>query len=364
MLGRLAKKSFRDCRQLTSFFHDRIYMVAALINRELKKRPGISLKRALRAYRNGFVSESIVLFGLDEGNSDNYLTNWQAEKTRFINSDLGLIHDNKVLFQYILCPTFDEYLPDFYGYIADGELHPTPFSSDYHSLVECVNRNETVVVKPANGSGGGGVTIIKQTVDGYQINGKRCKKSDVNQFQRELDDYLISEFVNQETYAEEIYPGSMNTIRIITMIDPDTHEPFIAGAVHRIGTNKSAPTDNWSRDGLSVEIDMKSGKLGSAVSYPKGDTLNRQSKHPDTGAKIEGVKVPGVDNIRQSVLEMAEYIAPLTPYVGWDIIVTGTQGEFAVVEGNNFPHIDVMQPHVQLLAEERNRRFYEHYDII
>jgi hypothetical protein len=60
---------------------------------------------------------------------------------------------------------------------------------------------------------------------------------------------------------------------------------------------------------------------------------------------------------------MAGYVAPLTPYIGWDVVVTDTHGSFRVVEGNSSPDV-INQTHEPLLADERVVRFYEHHGVI
>ena len=78
---------------------------------------------------------------------------------------------------------------------------------------------------------------------------------------------------------------------------------------------------------------------------------------------IEGVHIPQWDRICDNILEIAEYVAPLTPYVGWDVLVTDHDGSIAVVEGNSYPDVP-LQTHEPLLADDRVRRFYESYDVV
>ena len=82
--------------------------------------------------------------------------------------------------------------------------------------------------------------------------------------------YLITEFVVQAPYAASIYPHTTNMVRILTLWDLAVGRPFLAAAVHRFGTARSAPVDNWHGGwgGLSARIDLDSGVLGPGRRSP------------------------------------------------------------------------------------------------
>ncbi|WP_436935602.1 hypothetical protein [Halovenus marina] len=60
---------------------------------------------------------------------------------------------------------------------------------------------------------------------------------------------------------------------------------------------------------------------------------------------------------------MAEYVALLTPYIGWDVVVADTDGSFQVVEANSSPDV-INQTHEPLLTDDRVVRFYEYHDVL
>lgn len=373
----------------------RLWASMFFVNRELKHHPGLSLRTRLWALRRGFFSESVPLFELDGGDLDRYLSNWERIETRKINGKAGYVHRNKALFYYVMGPEWAAHLPDCYGVVRDGRVVRTPYSepigsdadveapssgtvgsdADHDavgsdadpdavgSVASCVDAAGTVVVRPQGGSGGEDVHIVSAESDGYAIDGASASRADVERLATEHDAHILTAFVEQGPFPRSLYPDSPNTIRIVTMIDPETREPYVAAAVQRIGTSASSPVDNWSKGGIAANVDLETGELSAAVSYPDGDRRGEHDVHPETGAKIRGRTVPSWAATVEEVLAMADYLGSLTPYVGWDVLQTDDDGSFVVIEGNNWPDIDVIQPHVPLVGDERNRRFFEHHGV-
>jgi len=157
-------------------------------------------------------------------------------------------------------------------------------------------------------------------------------------------------------------PETTNTVRVWTLVDPDTNEPSVACAVHRFGTPETNPTDNWSRGGLLCACDLETGTLGPGVKDLEftGGELRWHSHHPNTGCPLEGVRVPLWEEVREA-LAGAIRALPLLVYVGWDVVVTD-EG-FTILEGNNNPDIEV-QVFGGLLKSPRVRRFYEYHKVV
>lgn len=120
--------------------------------------------------------------------------------------------------------------------------------------------------------------------------------------------------------------------------------------------------DNWVRGGLSAKVDLNVGTLGHAAgSATKGKRVWHES-HPDTGARIAGVQVPGWEEIRRVVTEGARALS-FVPYIAWDVIASDT-GPPTVIEGNHFTSVDVFQVHEPLLDNSTLRAFYEEHGVL
>ncbi|WP_435076770.1 sugar-transfer associated ATP-grasp domain-containing protein [Halococcus sp. AFM35] len=325
------------------------------------------LRRRLWLWRHGFLSQADVLYGEDGITKDNYhryLSSYQRDLTQRINGRWGEALENKLLFHHLL-DGFPERRSTVHAHLMDGRYTPVDSEGTATSgadaadrVVALLDEHHRLVLKPTYGTIGKRILMCEATEEGYRVNGEHHSEEEFAALIPDLDDYLVSEFVEQAPYASALYPDSPNTLRVLTMVDPDTGEPFVAAAAHRIGTERSAPLDNWSRGGLSADVNA-SGDLGSAVQYPYDGHRERHTDHPDTGAPIAGVAIPGWPAIREGILDIAAGCSQI-PYVGWDLVVT-SEGEFTVIEGNNCSGVRVFQVHEPLLDDPRVRRFYEHY---
>jgi hypothetical protein len=337
---------------ITSSIQTHLAGVSKFINRELKRRPTLPLTTRLRAYRAGYLSESVPLFDLETKTDDGLISNYDwLTKTVQINGANAVIHDNKLHWYYGLYPAYPDRLPALYGYLNDGFCRLPFAETQYDTLYKAVSSENAVIAKPIDGTGGKGVTILQAT------------DLDRPDIAIEFDGYLIQEVVQQASYAQSINPNATNTLRLITMVDPVTDEVFIGAAVHRFGVGESI-VDNWSSGGIAAGIDPKTGQLSTAIGYPEDAVTSTYDIHPETDAQIAGRYIPSWEQVRDSVLEMAEYLAPLTPYIGWDVVVTSDSGDVIVLESNSNPDIDVIQPHVPLLGDKQRRRFYEHHGVL
>lgn len=351
------KTVYHTLRQLQSL---------AEVERESFEYTSLSLSERAWYWRRGFLSRSAVLYDFDTYEHEDFLTDYQRYvKTRGINGRFGYALDNKLL-TYGVLSGFSDSLPELHGTISDGvfrsisltgERGPTRPAIEW---AEDLDVGETVVVKWVLGGGGHNVLVLTRTSEEYRLNGESVSRADLRDRFSALEDYIVTDFSEQAEYAEEIYPEATNTVRAITMWDPKKDEPFIARAVHRIGTSSTKPMDNWTQGGLGALIN-EGGRLGKGVVYPFDGELDWMDTHPDSGAQIVGVEVPGWEEVREKLLEIADSV-PYLPYVGWDLVITG-EGEFEIIEANNYPGMKSIQVHGPLCTDERIERFYREYGV-
>jgi hypothetical protein len=339
------------------------------------------LRRRLWLWRHGFLSQADVLYDLDEDSHRRYFSDFQRERAYWINDEQRSALNNKLFFHWMMEP-FDDQRVATYGLLKRGRFH------DLQSLrpaadgggITCsdtarqntVNAAEWVterlreegelMLKPWRGSDGMDVMRCSYDDGSYAVDGEERSASAFESMVDGLDGYLVSEVIEQAAYAAEMFPGSANTIRALTMYDDEADEPFLPVAAHRIGTERSAPLDNFSSGGLAAEVDRETGRLTAASQFPYSGSLDWHDTHPDTGARIEGRTIPGWGTIRDQLLDMAATFSH-TPYIGWDVVVTD-DGEFTVIEGNSCSGVRVFQVHQPLLDNDRVRRFYERHGVV
>jgi hypothetical protein len=353
----------------------RLSVVGLLAEREIVTGPSVPLgwRQRLSLYRHGYTSRSGALFGLVDGEYEDYLSDYRLELLDELGGAWGEAVTNK-LAMHLLFGSFVERLPDLYGVLVDGELRRNvPFLSSPPAGLDdaagAVAQVETylethgaVVLKPIYGHGGKGVSVCRAAPgrEGYYIDGELRPPETFAALVTGSNEYLVTEFVEQADYAEALFPGAANTLRVLTLRDPETDDPFVSGAVHRIGTAETAPVDNWSRGGLSAAV-RPDGTLSRAARWSERAGETRwHGTHPDTGSRIEGVRVPNWATIRERVLELATAF-PHLPRLGWDVVVVDEDGGFVVLEINRHAGIETLQVHRPLLRDPRVRRFYEHH---
>lgn len=136
---------------------------------------------------------------------------------------------------------------------------------------------------------------------------------------------LVEELVTQHSEMSRLYPGSVNTLRIVTYRDPDDVVHVLA-RVLKIGNGGFI--DNYSGGGMYTMVDEAGVALHAAYDGD-GRVFHR---HPITGVQIEGFQVP----LFPELIAFAERLArqvPEMPYIGWDVAITPERP--VVIEGNH-----------------------------
>jgi len=357
--------------------HDRMQVMRRGLSRFLRTHPTHPLRgvatfiRHERAYarnggisdwaetlRSGFLTRSRQMYDFARHGSDLYLSDYaRLTRTAHVNGSWAEYLDDKLCFHVL----FDEHLrlPRLFGVFADGRF--AALHGGVGDIFDLLSLQGRLVIKARRGSFGRKVYMVRQEAGGgIAVNGIRLRPDErLHDRIAEGSDYVVTEFVEQARYASRIYPATPNTVRLLTLLDPEGSGPFIAAAVHRFGGHGSGPIDNFSCGGLSAEVDIFTGKLGPAARFSR-EGVEWHSRHPDTDESVEDVQIPGWQNLRDTLL--AEVARLKIPYVGWDVIVT--DNGFRVIEGNSHSGMHVFQVHRPLLVDPRTRAFFTHFGVI
>jgi hypothetical protein len=332
-----------------------------IIKKDLQNQFPLSFKLKIKMWKQGFLAEKFVLYNLSQNDWREFLSDYHAKQAKWINDPYTSVLDNKLLFHGIVGESIR--VPKSYALIKAGRIHPINKEktiSNFDQFIE-FNKKKPIVLKPVYGGGGKGVMLIDHQNGSIRCNKIPFDEKDLKKSLGSMDDVLITEFIEQGHFPKTLYPDSANTMRIVTLRDVDTDKPFIARAVQRIGSQKTAPLDNFTKGGMSSMIASESGTLSPAATHPKSSTLEWHDSHPDTGVSIAGQQIPGWDQIRRAILEAAEAL-PFLKCIGWDLLLTES-GPVAL-EGNSHPDPDVLQCHGPLLQNERIYKFYRYHGVI
>lgn len=196
----------------------------------------------------------------------------------------------------------------------------------FDQFVNFAKNKEEIIIKPDDGSFGMGIRKIK--VD--QIDFDEVYKEIV------YEKALVEDVVIQHPDLVRLNPSSLNTLRVVTMID-QKGQPHVMTTVLRIGRFGKV-TDNFHSQGLAVLVDVESGILSTTAI---DRDFERYIHHPDSGVKLIGLQVPSWDKVISKALELA-MVVPQVRYVGWDLAIDH-QGKVLCIEGNYSADPDVTQ---------------------
>lgn len=333
------------------------------IRGEALSRTGIPWNRRIRALRMGFRSRNAALYELDGGRHTLYVPDYAyALRCYGMNGFLNPLVGNKLILSQVLAANGIPH-PLVIGIVSRGRAFSLPGgvrSALLASLNEWTRDGQTVVFRPHWSGGGEGVFFLARENGCWLINRYLAPEGDVQELVGGLDRYMATAFVEQASYSRAIQPSTTNTLRVLALSDESG--TFISSVVHRFGTARSFPIDNFHQGigGICAAVDTTTGKLGKAVSLDKN--LNRvlSGNHPETGAQIEGVVIPNLAHALEGVLAAMRCFSE-TVCIGWDIVIT--DGGFSILEANSPPGLVVFQAHSPLLADERTARVFASHGI-
>jgi hypothetical protein len=330
------------------------------IRDDRRKRTSLNWRHSLRAWRHGFVRFHYRLYGLDAaGDPLEYVSDLACYLTHDrINGRFTELINNKYAFGRLL-RLLGFPVPDIKGLIVRGAFYALDAAralTGAEFLREGVAPGQRFALKPIWGHHGYGFIFLARDDGGFRVNGEAVTPARLAELINGLDDYLVSDFVDQGEFSRRLHPRTVNTVRIVTLCDGE--RPFVARAVLRIGTSRSFPVDNFQagQGGLSVLIDSQSGRLGPGALADAGGKPEWHSHHPESGVPIAGLVIPDWGALREKVLGYAGRFAFIRS-IGWDIVLT--DDGFVILEGNSTPGMPVLQVHGPMLADPRVRRFYE-----
>lgn len=219
----------------------------------------------------------------------------------------------------------------FYGreIVSYNGIEATPEVYNFFS------RNIRFFIKPHNGCAGIGAKIIDQKQ--YE-NGK---ESILQELQGAA--WVFEELIEQEGSIAQIYPYSINTIRINTVVTRGAVK--ILSAAFRMGNNGGI-TDNFHQGGIAAPVDISSGIIYGLAT----DRWNRTyTHHPFSGVKLIGLSLPQWNKVLELAHELVA-VVPQVRFVGWDIALT-SKGIPVMVEGNVHPGFQVQSVVLENMKE-------------
>jgi alpha-L-glutamate ligase-like protein len=210
---------------------------------------------------------------------------------------------------------------------------------DIRRALASIEGTSDIVVKPANGSGGDGILVLREaTPRGWRNSrGTEVTYSHVydhlanivfGAFGRQLDDRaFIEERIVADPFFEEIYPRGLSDVRLIFL------KQRLVMSMIRLPTDRTGGRANLHLGGVGIGIDEATGMTTRAV--VRGELVTR---HPDTGAPLVGRAIPAWERL----VEVGRRAAGCVPlgYLGVDIVLDAQRGPL-VLEMNARPGLEI-----------------------
>ena len=331
---------------------DRMLSFLAFARRTGQQLLDVKNLRYLHLIFKGFTPNKGYIYDFKKYGYDSFVT----DTTRYLNT-VFINYPNREMLNdkyacYLFLKDFTDKVVPVYGLVNNGYLFAV---NKYRDADELFENERKVVLKPRQGRGGEGVIVLNVDQGRFTMPGKG--EVEFPTVIRSLKNYVLVPFVQQHAYASKIFPGSLNTIRLMTCILND--KPVLLRAGHRFGNVNTGNVDNFSQGGVSTIVDLETGVLQDPVMW---DSKNRRRQtvevHPYTGAQILNVQIPRWQEVRHSVLALHESIK-FIKFVGWDIAVT--ENDYRIIEANYASDVDGLQMHRPLLVDEANKQFFSQY---
>lgn len=227
-------------------------------------------------------------------------------------NDMSLAYkfEDKALFNKL----FDKFMNREWIYLEDPETTLDDFKKYLKGKTE-------VIVKPLSLSCGKGVEKLDVTKEDPEELYNRLLESKQT---------LVEDVAKQHEVINNIYPHSVNTLRIVTL------NKKVVQAFLRIG-NHGNVVDNFNAGGMVTTIDIETGEIKFPAIDKSGNVFDT---HPMTNVKIVGTKIPMWEEVKNCCIEACD-VVPEIGYVGWDVCL-GPDKAF-LIEGNDFPGHDLYQ---------------------
>jgi len=215
------------------------------------------------------------------------------------------------------------------------------YTGQVNSLPQMLKGVSDFVIKPARGSGGGGILVADGTDENgiRKASGKRISWAELKFHINNILSGMYSlggDGTDIAIIEERLHPHSIFKTLAFSGV-PDVRVIVFRGipvmAMLRLPTSESDGKANLHTGGVGVGIDLPTGVTTHAVQH------NQPIKqHPDFLTDLTGLQLPGWD----AVLELAANIATVVPlgYVGVDIVIDEERGP-TLLELNARPGIAV-----------------------
>lgn len=310
-------------------------------------------KSLLWMYRNGFCQEQAISCDISDSNKKSYLRDKDYRRCHPVNGTYSSIIDNKLYLPYLF-KDYPSFVPEYYFRIHKGHfksLDRRLGSDDVRQIESLLEEKGMLAVKAVSSSLGEGFAVLESKEGRIYINRAPIDAGGFGKYLAALDDSVITEYVVQHEYSGRINPSCANSIRLLCLRPTESDKFVLARSFHRFGVNDNIVDNLGSSSGILCHIDIGSGTLKDCgLVKNRGDIVRKVaiSSHPQSGAQIAGIRIPGWDAVVGKLLEIFNTF-PFLKYIGVDIVITNDG--FKVLEVNSLSTLLVFQAEMPIFED-------------
>lgn len=239
-----------------------------------------------------------------------------------------LFYDEKEIFPECI-------LRNINGFYFDKTYQPIKINEN--NFLSYLNNFDKILVKPSIDSGGGKNVELFRREDGKFINDKGRVLSFEYLQKSYVKNFIIQNYILQDSFFAQFNPSSVNTVRIFTYRSVVTGEVIVLHNILRIG-KKGSIVDNQAMGGISIKINDNS----LLNDYAIDKYGNKYSEHNGIVFSQIKTKVPKLEDMRN----LAKCLAFKNIYsrlMGFDFCLS-KDGQIKLIEINNqFAEINFFQ---------------------
>lgn len=211
---------------------------------------------------------------------------------------------------------------------------------EVRQLAEIIGDRQDFVIKPASGAGGRGILVVMARENGLFKTAKgemirldelqyhvSTTLSGLYSLGAQPDRVIVEQRIVPHSMFDQLAVGGTPDMRIIVF----RGSPVIA--MLRLPTRASQGRANLHQGAAAAGIELDTGRTFGGVYRDRAIT-----RHPDTGAVIEGHTIPHWGEMLKASKNLSELIG--MGYIGVDIVLDAYQGP-VVLEANTRPGLSV-----------------------
>lgn len=239
-------------------------------------------------------------------------------KSLYTFNYLVLARDKFIFYQY--CKSLGMPYPKTIALVQGGSI--SWYNGEQMTFVSpntITEHNFDAFCKEVNGESGKGAFSLKSENGKLFSFNKEVSVSDVMD-KIGNSTFIIQEKLKNHPIINEVYSKSLNTLKLITIMNRDGSVEFFDG-VMRFGAGNSY-VDNASQGGVFVGVNEE-GYLQEVGYHEPGIKKNLivNGYHPDTNVKFGGMKLPFWNEMLKTAKEFHKFFYGI-PSIGWDVAFT------------------------------------------